>query len=256
MEQGKATDASSAGQAQPVADAASKVVAAPTPKLGAPLLVTVTPMVPAAAQQAAVTQTAKGLENGLAEISEFDLSSAFDDALRVHADQTIPANSSSTLIAARSAGSAHPSTHLISATIQRAMGEMPAGTLGERQFVIQLDPPNMGRLKITLDFIENNKVKARLLAERPETISLLQKDAAVLERALQGSGFDASAPDSLSFDLGDSGDFSQGFGGGAGGHEGKGKDKSEDGTDFATIENVMQVFVDPDTGLTHINIVI
>ncbi|NBX65990.1 MAG: flagellar hook-length control protein FliK [Proteobacteria bacterium] len=249
------TKAPTSDATQNIEAAVSNAASAAKPVVSTPLLVTVTPANAAPATQG-IVQTAKGLENGLAEISEFDLSSAFDDALRVHADQTLPVNSSSSLISARSAGSSHPSTHLIALTMQRVAGDMPAGTLGERQFVIQLDPPNMGRLKITLDFIENNKIKARLLAERPETISLLQKDASVLERALQGSGFDASAPDSLSFDLGDTGDFSQGFGGGAGGHEGKGENKSDDGTDFATIENVMQVFVDPETGLTHINVVI
>lgn len=248
------------GEAAPEIAAGTPAMANTGAQVRVPVMQTATPQPVTLTANAAVARgfshVAKGLDNGLLESGEFDLSNAFDHALRVHADQTQPANSSTSLISARAASAAHPSTHLVSIALQRIASDMPAGTMGERQFTIQLDPPNMGRLKITLDFIENGKVKAKMLAERPETVSLLQKDAAVLERALQGSGFDASAPDSLSFDLADSGDFSQGFGGGNGGHEGKGQDKNEDGTDFATIENTMTIFVDPDTGLTHVNVMV
>ncbi|MBU6234480.1 MAG: flagellar hook-length control protein FliK [Alphaproteobacteria bacterium] len=218
-----------------------------------PLMVTVTP---ANAASRGFESVATGLDNGLSDPATFDLSTVFDDALRIHADQTLPANSSTALIASRGASQMHPSTHLVSIALQRAGQEAANGQLGERQFVIQLDPPNMGRLKIMLDFANNNTVKAKLLAERPETVSMLQKDSATLEKALQDSGFDTSATGAITFDLADNNSFSQNSGGGSGQQNGGSKDNSEDGTDFATIENMMAMFYDPETGLTHVNIII
>lgn len=220
---------------------------------GTPLMVTVTP---ANAASRGFETIAKGLDNGLGDPMAFDLSTVFDDALKIHADQTMPSNSSTSLIAAKGASHAHPSTHLVSAVLQRAALDASNGQLGERQFVIQLDPPNMGRLKITLDFADNNTVKAKLLAERPETVSMLQKDQALLQRALNDSGFDTSANGAITFDLADNGTFTGGNNGQSG-QENRGKhDENEDGTDFATIETLMPVFVDPVTGLTHVNVVI
>ncbi len=201
-------------------------------------------------QSTGFTNIAKGLDNGLADTA------SFADALQIRADQNSPASSTTSLLSAKSAAHAHPATHLVSAVLQRAGENANNGMVGERQFTIQLDPPNLGRLKITLEFSINNTVKAKILAERPEAVSILQKDAALLERALQDSGFDASAPGAVTFNLAQDNSFS---GNNSGEYQQPNQKNTSDdktGTEFALIENVMPIFVDPITGRTHINIIV
>ncbi len=51
-----------------------------------------------------------------------------------------------------------------------------------------------------LDIAGDGRAKAMVLAERPETLELLQRDSRVLERALQDAGLKTDH-NSLSFDL-------------------------------------------------------
>lgn len=67
-------------------------------------------------------------------------------------------------------------------------------------FTLQLDPADLGRMDIELKFNHDGSLKAHLTVERPETLALLQKDAAHLERVLQQSGLNTDGQ-SLSFDL-------------------------------------------------------
>ncbi len=67
-------------------------------------------------------------------------------------------------------------------------------------FTLQLDPADLGRLDIELKFHKDGTMKAHLSAERPETLAMLQKDSAHLERVLQQAGIDVNG-ESLSFDL-------------------------------------------------------
>jgi flagellar hook-length control protein FliK len=59
---------------------------------------------------------------------------------------------------------------------------------GTSRFLIRLDPPELGRIDVRLRFGRDGEVHARLIADRPETVSLLMRDAATLERALNASG--------------------------------------------------------------------
>jgi flagellar hook-length control protein FliK len=59
---------------------------------------------------------------------------------------------------------------------------------GTNRFIIRLDPPELGRIDVRLRFGRDGDVHARLIADRPETASLLIRDAAVLERALNTAG--------------------------------------------------------------------
>jgi len=67
-------------------------------------------------------------------------------------------------------------------------------------FTLQLDPADLGRLDVELKFHRDGSVQAHLSADRPETLAMLQKDSAHLERILQQAGFDTTEG-SLSFDL-------------------------------------------------------
>ncbi|MFN7114306.1 MAG: flagellar hook-length control protein FliK [Alphaproteobacteria bacterium] len=67
-------------------------------------------------------------------------------------------------------------------------------------FTLQLDPADLGRMDIELKFKQDGSMKAHLTVERPETLAMLQKDSAHLERLLQQSGLNTDGQ-SLSFDL-------------------------------------------------------
>jgi hypothetical protein len=71
---------------------------------------------------------------------------------------------------------------------------------GVTEFTIRLDPGELGRVDVTLDLDDEGGVAARVVAERPETLALLQRDARLLERALDQAGLRTS-PDGLQFSL-------------------------------------------------------
>lgn len=59
---------------------------------------------------------------------------------------------------------------------------------GRSRFAIRLDPPELGRIDVRLDIDNRSNVMLRLVTERPETLDLLRRDAAHIERALQDAG--------------------------------------------------------------------
>jgi hypothetical protein len=84
---------------------------------------------------------------------------------------------------------------------------------GAKQFDIRLDPPELGRVEVRLSIDATGKASAHLSADQPQTLSLLQKDATILTRALRDAGLDVSQ-NGLNFSL------RQQQGDNAGGHEG------------------------------------
>ncbi|HET7083753.1 MAG TPA: flagellar hook-length control protein FliK [Rhizomicrobium sp.] len=76
---------------------------------------------------------------------------------------------------------------------------------GAKQFDIRLDPPELGRVDVRLSIDANGKASAHLSADQPQTLSLLQKDAPILTRALRDAGLDVSQ-DGLNFSLRQQGD--------------------------------------------------
>ncbi len=59
---------------------------------------------------------------------------------------------------------------------------------GTQQFEIRLNPPELGRVDVRLEFGKDGQVTAHLIVERPETLEMLNKDARQLERTLQNAG--------------------------------------------------------------------
>lgn len=59
---------------------------------------------------------------------------------------------------------------------------------GEQEFTLRLDPAELGRVQVKMRFMDGGRVHAQVIAERPETLELLQKDSRGLERALNASG--------------------------------------------------------------------
>jgi flagellar hook-length control protein FliK len=64
---------------------------------------------------------------------------------------------------------------------------------------LTLDPVDLGRVEVAIDRSQG-EAAIRVMAERPETLALLQRDSRELERALADAGFGSRAP-TLSFSL-------------------------------------------------------
>jgi len=73
---------------------------------------------------------------------------------------------------------------------------------GKNRFEIRLDPPELGRIEVRLDVDRDGNVTSRLTVDRPETLDLLRRDAAGLERTLQDAGL-KTANNGLQFSLRD-----------------------------------------------------
>lgn len=71
---------------------------------------------------------------------------------------------------------------------------------GVNRFNIRISPPEMGRIEVRLEITDGGKVTAHLVADKPETLDLLQKDRATLEKALAEAGLDTDA-DTLNFSM-------------------------------------------------------
>jgi flagellar hook-length control protein FliK len=63
---------------------------------------------------------------------------------------------------------------------------------GKHRFEIRLDPPELGRIDVRLEVDRDGHVSSRLVIDRSETLDLLKRDAAQLERALQQAGLKTS----------------------------------------------------------------
>ncbi|MCA3596074.1 MAG: flagellar hook-length control protein FliK [Methylobacterium sp.] len=71
---------------------------------------------------------------------------------------------------------------------------------GVKTFQIRLDPAELGRVDVKLEFKEDGEVKASLVVDRVETLAMLKRDAPTLQQAFEQAGLRQS-PDGLSFQL-------------------------------------------------------
>lgn len=147
------------------------------------------------------------------------------------------------------AGNSHPATQMVAAHISKA-----AKGGDTQNMTLQLDPPELGRVEVRLEFGADKSVTAHLVVEKPETYLMLQRDANALEKALQDAGLETSS-DSLNYDMAESGYFSDenGNGHGSGQQAGNGNDSAE-GEEVEIIETTMTWSVDPETGHMRYNI--
>jgi len=81
---------------------------------------------------------------------------------------------------------------------------LAAGTAGmPDRLMLTLDPRELGRIEVEVTREGERRVAIAVLAERPETLHLLMRDAQLLDRALAQAGVGAEGR-SLAFDLGGS----------------------------------------------------
>ncbi len=71
---------------------------------------------------------------------------------------------------------------------------------GTNHFQIRLDPPELGRIEVKLDVSADGTTKAHLIADRQDTLDMLQRDSGALDRSLQSLGL-KTGDNSLSFSL-------------------------------------------------------
>ena len=91
-------------------------------------------------------------------------------------------------------GGAPAATNQVSVQLSKAIQN------GDNKIKIQLRPQELGRVEVKLEIANDGRAKAMIIAERSETLDILQKDVRVLERALQDAGLKTDQ-NSLSFDL-------------------------------------------------------
>lgn len=72
---------------------------------------------------------------------------------------------------------------------------------GQSHVTVHLQPGDLGKITVKLDFDADGKVQGTVTADNPKTLEMLQKDSRSLERALQDAGLRAD-PGSLQFNLG------------------------------------------------------
>ncbi|MCB9996511.1 MAG: flagellar hook-length control protein FliK [Rhodospirillales bacterium] len=144
------------------------------------------------------------------------------------------------------AGYPHPATQMVASAIAKV-----AQNGESKNITIQLDPPDLGKVSVRMELhTDSDKVKALIIAEKPETHMMLQRDAHVLERALQDAGLDVDGG-ALSFELSQDGnmfDHDQQHGAGSGGSGGS-DGSADDETEMEIIETTMDWYADPESGL-------
>ncbi len=175
------------------------------------------------------------------------------------ADPNAAPNLTNSMLQSKAASQPHPATQTVTVAMQKmAMGSNAIG--GEQNMIIRLDPPMLGKIRVTMSFGEDKTVKAKIIAEKPETLALLQRDAATLERGLNDAGLDLSKSDSLTFDLSADGGFGQAMNdNGGNGEHGSGRhshDNSQLGTDVAEVTSEINLTVDHLDGYPHVNLMV
>ncbi len=101
-----------------------------------------------------------------------------------------------------------------------------AAKQGQNHINIRLHPAELGRVEVKLDLTEDGPLRAVLIAERSDTLELLQRDAGQLERTLAQAGLKL---DSGSLNFGLQGQAHDGDGTEQKGSTGPGSDRSEVG---------------------------
>jgi len=111
------------------------------------------------------------------------------------AQNSLDAKGNAPLTQVRTPGFTSPTQAIALSIAQKAQN-------GVQKFEIRLNPPELGRVEVRLEFGKDGQMATHLIVERPETLELLNKDARQLERALNQAGINIDNKD-LSFSLKD-----------------------------------------------------
>lgn len=186
----------------------------------------------------------------MSSAEQTDLNSFFDDLPPALKADASPLTNSVTASSVR-AGQSHPATQAVIITMQKTMGDGQP-----KNFTLQLDPPELGRVEVKMHFDKTSKMKTVMTIEKPETFALLQRDAHSLERAMQDMGIETDG--AMNFELADdSHHFNQDGRHDGSRHQANGKSGTEYATDeMEIIQTTMTWDVDPNTGHIHYSILV
>lgn len=185
----------------------------------------------------------------------FSAQNTLSDALGFDIQTGAPFNA--TMLAAHSAssipqaGQTHSATQMVAAHISKAAQN------GEtKNITLKLDPPELGRVEVRLEFGKDKSVKAHMVVEKPETLLMLQRDASALERALQNAGLETDSS-SLNYQMADNSHAfdSNGREHGQGGQAGNSASNSADAGDEDLIETTLTWDIDAETGHVRYNLI-
>lgn len=98
--------------------------------------------------------------------------------------------------AGRQLGAFVPAGEQVAVQIKRGAAE------GLDKISIKLDPGNLGKVEVKMEVGHDGRLTAVIAADKPDTLAMLQRDAASLEQALRDAGL-KTASDSLNFTLRD-----------------------------------------------------
>lgn len=131
---------------------------------------------------------------------------------------------------------AHPATAQLAATITTQFK-----TDGNTSLTMRMDPPDLGHVSVKMEFRDDKTVKAVVSTDKPETYLMMQRDAHILQKALNDAGLDTGS-NGLTFELSQDGSaFGQQNRQGGSQSGGKGKSGADD---QQVIETTMDWSVD------------
>lgn len=150
---------------------------------------------------------------------------------------------------AQAAGYSNPASQTVAAQVAKAAGQNNA----QRSIMLQLNPPDLGRVNIQMQLTANNTLKTRIVVEKAETLQMLQRDIQTLEKALEEAGI-KDGGENLEFSLSEDGTEFERKNNSSSNSDGK--NAKDDGEQEIVIETKMGWFVDAETGLPRYDIVV
>lgn len=128
---------------------------------------------------------------------------------QAQADASLTQSSNNVNVGLQQPGGVKPVTHDFVSHLQRSAVASPAEQVamqiaklpsGKQNITVQLDPADLGKVDVKLEWGAEGKAQITISAERRETLEMLKGDASSLQRSLGDSGIKADAG-SLQFSL-------------------------------------------------------
>lgn len=159
---------------------------------------------------------AKGLAMAASEAPDMPAdSSAPVPAVGRAADAALPTPATDQLQAAAHPADApppaampSPATGVVTPPAAQVAVHLSRQLSGGETLVVSLSPEELGEVEIEIELDDKGHARAHIAAELPSTLELIQRDASVLEQALESAGLEL-APEALTFDLRREGQASQ-----------------------------------------------
>jgi hypothetical protein len=119
-----------------------------------------------------------------------------------------PATAEAAPVAHRAYAQPTPAAQLVPSVVAIAPR---GGAAAPTRLVVAIRPVELGQVEVTVERAQDGPAQLRILAERPETLTLLLRDRPMLEQALQRAGIETQSA-TLSFGLSDTASHGQGQG--------------------------------------------